>query len=283
MTIGIVGLGLIGGSLAKAYKFNTDFKVLACDIDEVSYKRAVLVNAVDGKLTEETLSECDFIFIALYPRAAIDYMKKNARFIKKGAVVIDCCGVKEFVCPPLFELAEQCGFHYIGGHPMAGRQFSGFRYATENMFKDACMILVPRAGEDINLLEQAKKCLCKAGFAHVTITTAEHHDEIIAYTSQLAHVVSNAYVKSPRAEAHKGFSAGSYKDLTRVAKLSEKMWTELFLENRGNLVSELDFIIDSLTEYRDALARGDADALTALLREGRERKERIDTEWKELE
>lgn len=283
MTIGIVGLGLIGGSLAKAFKFNTDYTILAHDIDEVSYKRAVLVNAVDGKLTDETLPQCDFIFIALYPHAAIEYMKKHAHLIKKDAVVIDCCGVKANVCPPLFELAEKYGFHYIGGHPMAGRQFSGFRYATETMFDGACMILVPKPGEDINLLEKVKKCLVRAGFAHITMTTAEHHDEIIAYTSQLAHVVSNAYVKSPSAEAHKGFSAGSYRDLTRVAKLSETMWTELFLENRGNLISEIDFIIDSLTEYRDALVENDEERLKSLLREGRQRKERIDEEWRELE
>ena len=257
--------------------------MFAHDVDEVSYKRAVLVNAVDGRLDEKTLPECDFIFIALYPLAAIEYMKAHAHLIKKDAIVIDCCGVKTPVCPPLFELAEKHGFIYVGGHPMAGRQFSGFRYATESMFKDACMILVPKPGEDINVLEKVKKCLTKAGFAHVTVTTAENHDEIIAYTSQLAHVVSNAYVKSPRAAVHKGFSAGSYRDLTRVAKLSENMWTELFLENRGNLVAELDFIIDSLTEYRDALVENDAERLRTLLREGRERKERIDEEWRESE
>ena len=283
MTVGIVGLGLIGGSLAKAFKFNTDYTVLAYDIDEVSYKRAVLVNAVDGRLDKENLSKCDFIFLALYPQATLEYMKENAEFIKKDAVVIDCCGVKEFVCPTLFELAKKHGFNYVGGHPMAGKQFSGFRYASEKLFEGACMILVPKQGEDINLLDKIKKCLVKVGFGHVTVTSAEKHDEIIAYTSQLAHVVSNAFVKSPRAEAHKGFSAGSYKDLTRVAKLSENMWTELFMENRGNLVSELDFIIDSLIEYRDALAEGDEERLKTLLREGRCRKERIDEEWRELE
>lgn len=283
MTIGIVGLGLIGGSLARAFKFNTDYTVLAHDINEVSFKRAVLVNAVDGHLSEENIGECDFIFLALYPQATLEYMEKNAHLIKRGAIVLDCCGVKECVCPPLFELAGKFGFHYVGGHPMAGRQFSGFRYADENLFRGACMILVPKKGEDIALLEKVKKCLSKAGFKHVTVTSAERHDEIIAYTSQLAHVVSNAFVKSPRAEAHKGFSAGSYRDLTRVAKLSEGMWTELFLENRGNLISELDFIIDSLTEYRDALVENDAPRLRALLREGRERKERIDEEWRELE
>ncbi len=281
MTIGIVGLGLIGGSLAKAYKFNTDFTIYGADNDETTYKRAVLVNAVDGRLTKDNISECDFIFLALYPGAAISYMEENAEFIRKDACVIDCCGVKETVCPRLFELAEKFGFEYVGGHPMAGRQFSGFRYAQENLFSGACMILVPKKGEEIAFLEKVKAVLTKAGFAHVTVTTAERHDEIIAYTSQLAHVVSNAYVKSPSAEGHKGFSAGSYRDLTRVAKLSEGMWTELFLANRGNLVSEIDFLIDSLTEYRDALCENDAERLMMLLREGRMRKERIDEEWRE--
>ena len=283
MKIGIVGLGLIGGSLAKAFKFNTDYEVFACDTNEVSYKRAVLVNAVDGKLTEETICECDYIFLALDPEATLQYMKENAKYINRDAIVIDCCGVKEYVCPELFRLSEEFGFHYVGGHPMAGRQFSGFRYAQENLFDGASMILVPKAGEDIALLEKVKKCLVRIGFRHVTVTSAGKHDEIIAYTSQLAHVVSNAYVKSPRAEAHKGFSAGSYRDLTRVAKLSETMWTELFMENRGNLVAELDFIIDSLSEYRDALVENDAERLCTLLREGRQRKERIDEEWRELE
>jgi len=281
MTIGIAGLGLIGGSLAKAYKFNTDYTVLGADTDEVTFKRAVLVNALDGRLSKENLGECDYLFLAMYPSAALRYMEENAKYINPSCCVIDCCGVKECVCPELFELAEKYGFSYVGGHPMAGRQFSGFRYATEDLFRDACMILVPKKGEDIAFLEKVKNVLRGAGFSHVSITTAERHDEIIAYTSQLAHVVSNAYVKSPRAEGHKGFSAGSYRDLTRVAKLSERMWTELFLENRGNLVSEIDFLIDSLTEYRDALARNDAETLMSLLREGRERKERIDEEWRE--
>ncbi len=281
MTIGVVGLGLIGGSLAKAYKFNTDYTVLACDTNMVSYKRAVLVNAVDGELNDENIGECDVIFIAIYPNAAVEFLKEKASKIKKGALVLDCCGVKKCLCAPCFELAEKNGFDFIGGHPMAGSQFSGFRYAKENLFKGACMILVPKAGESILTLERAKQVITKAGFAHVTVTTAEEHDEIIAYTSQLAHVVSNAYVKSPRAEVHKGFSAGSYKDLTRVAKLSENMWTELFFENKDNLINEIDFIINSLAQYRDALSENDRDKLCSLLREGRERKERVDEEWKE--
>lgn len=283
MNIGIVGLGLIGGSLAKAFKKNSDFKVYTCDKNEVVQKQAVLLGATDGTLDSETISVCDFIFICLYPSATLDYMKKNAHLVKKGAIVLDCCGVKGSVCPTMFSLAEREGFTYVGGHPMAGRQFSGFKYATEDLFSGSCMILVLRAGEGIETIERVKKCLEKAGFGHITTTTAEEHDEIIAYTSQLAHVVSNAYVKSPRAEVHKGFSAGSYRDLTRVAKLSEEMWTELFMDNRENLMRELDFIINSLAEYRDALSVADRAKLKSLLREGREQKERIDEEWRESE
>ncbi len=283
MTVGVVGLGLIGGSLCKAFKKNSDYRVLTYDIDETAFRRAVLVGATDGRLDEKELGNCDFIFIALWPGATLEYMEKNAQFIKKDAVVIDCCGVKGFVCPKMFELSEKYGFTYIGGHPMAGIQFSGFNHAKDNLFDGAYMILVPKKGEQAPTLEKVKECLKKAGFGHITVTTAEKHDEIIAYTSQLAHVVSNAYVKSPRAKVHKGFSAGSYKDLTRVAKLSENMWTELFMENRKNLINELDTIINSLTEYRDALNDGDSERLCALLRDGRELKERIDEEWRELQ
>ncbi len=283
MTIGIVGLGLIGGSLAKAFKYNGDCKVYGCDKDDVSYRRAVLVDAVDGMLSDENISECEVVFIALYPSDAVKFLEEHAARIKRGTIVIDCCGVKASVCPRAFELAEKYGFNFVGGHPMAGTQFSGFRHARADMFNGASMILVPKKGEDIALLERIKEYLKKAGFAHVTITTAERHDELIAYTSQLAHVVSNAFVKSPRAQAHKGFSAGSYRDLTRVAKLSEHMWTELFMDNRENLMREIDDIIGSLSEYRDALSCGDDAKLCRLLREGRECKERVDEEWRELE
>ena len=142
------------------------------------------------------------------------------------------------------------------------------------------MILVPREKEDLFRLSTLRDLLKDAGFASVTVTTAQKHDEMIAFTSQLAHVVSNAYIKSPTAREHKSFSAGSYRDLTRVAKLNEGMWTELFLDNADNLGRELDCLIDELRAYREALQAGDADRLKQLLKEGRERKEEIDTEWK---
>lgn len=276
MTVGIVGLGLIGGSIAKAIKCYTDEHVLATDIDESIIKLAVLVNAVDGKLCKENLNECDYVFISLYPSDAVKFVQENRRNFKKGAVVVDCCGVKRFICDKCFDIARQNNFVFIGGHPMAGFHKSGFKHSRETLFKNAAMILVPEDTKNIYLFENLKGLLNKIGFTVVTVTSAQEHDKNIAFTSQLAHVVSNAYVKSPQARLHKGFSAGSYKDLTRVARLNEKMWSELFLENKDFLKSEIDNLIVQLGKYSQALDSEDAKQLEQLLREGRECKERID-------
>ena len=276
MTVGIIGLGLIGGSMAKAYKENSGATVLAADRDSTIVEYARLQGTVDGELTADTIPSCDLILIALYPRAAMEYLKNTAHLIAKEALVIDLCGTKRTICEAGFALAEQHGFTFVGGHPMAGRHHSGFKYARGNLFHGASMVLVPPTFDDIFLLDRVKKALAPAGFGRMTVTTADQHDEMIAFTSQLAHVVSNAYVKSPTARSHKGFSAGSYKDLTRVARLNEEMWSELFVENKEHLVSELNTLIASLTEYRDAIRDGNTDATRSLLKDGREAKESID-------
>ena len=273
MKIGIAGLGLIGGSMAKAFKFHTDNEVYGFDIDEGSFKRAVLVGAVDGRLDDSTIGDCDLIIAALYPEATVNYICSNASKFKKDAIVVDCCGVKEYVCGPCFKAAEEYGFEYYGGHPMAGTQYSGFANAKENMFAGASMIIVPKNTDDIFKLDKVKSIFTSIGFRNITVTDAKTHDKMIAYTSQLAHVVSNAYVKSPNAQVHKGFSAGSFKDLTRVAKLNENMWTELFLENADFLTEEIDRIADELKKYSDAIKAKDAKTLCELLKEGRIAKE----------
>lgn len=206
----------------------------------------------------------------------MEYLERMAPYIPGTTLVMDCCGVKQEVCKVGFRLAEQYGFTFVGGHPMAGTQFSGFANSKADMFDGAPMVVVPPQADDILLLDRVKKLLTPAGFAHLTVTTAEHHDEMIAYTSQMCHVISNAYVKSPRAQMHKGYSAGSYMDLTRVAWLNEHMWTDLFLENRTFLLQELDQMISSLQEYREALEQGNGDRLCTLLAEGRICKEKVD-------
>ena len=275
MTVGIVGLGLIGGSFAKAYHA-AGHTVLAFDTDRSTYDFAVLSGTVNGPLTDETLSTCDLILIAVIPSAAVGYLKHHAAHIGPKPVVIDCCGTKRVVCAACFPLAKEHGFTYLGGHPMAGTHNSGFKYATPTMFHNAPMVLVPENHNDIQLLSRVKDLLAPAGFSRFSITTAEQHDEMIAFTSQLAHVVSNAYIKSPTAGLHKGFSAGSYKDMTRVAWLAPHMWAELFLENKEYLMTELNTLIDNLRQYQDAMERNDLPGLVQLLDEGRKRKEEVD-------
>lgn len=276
MTVGVVGLGLIGGSIAKAIKYNTDNKVIGFDIDENVVLKARLLGAIDEEMTEQKISECDIIITGLYPEATKKYITDNAQKFKKGAIVLDTCGVKEYVCEDMYRVARKNGFTFIGTHPMAGLHLSGFEHSKVAMFSNASILLVPSADTGINELEIVRKLFSAIGFTNIQNTTPEEHDRIIAFTSQLAHVVSNAYVKSPSAKLHKGFSAGSYKDLTRVAKLNEIMWTELFLENRENLIFEIDTIIENLTEYSKALKEDNAQELEKLLRDGRICKEQID-------
>lgn len=277
MEIGIVGLGLIGGSLAKAISQNTDNTVYGADLSDQVVKKAVLVGAIEQPLTDSLLSQCDIIIAALYPQATIDYIKEKAHLFKKGCIVVDCGGVKRIVCRELIPFSEEQGFLFVGGHPMAGLEHSGFTYAKRSLFNNASMIFTPTKGP-IESMETLKKLFTSIGFTNIEISTPQDHDRKIAFTSQLAHVVSNAYIKSPAALEHAGFSAGSYRDLTRVAKLNEDMWTELFLENADNLVREIDILINNLKEYRDAIKTGDSDTLKALLRDGREKKALIDGE-----
>ena len=275
MTVGIVGLGLIGGSFAKAYH-DAGETVLAHDADHSVLEFAILSGAVDGALTQENVAACDLVLVCIFPMAAADYLRAMAPYFGPKPVVIDCCGTKRSICADIFPLAKEYDFTYLGGHPMAGNHNSGFKYARANLFKGAPMVIVPADFDDILLLDRVKSLLAPAGFGRISVTTAENHDTMIAFTSQMPHLVSNAYIKSPTALRHKGFSAGSYKDLTRVAWLSPTMWAELFLENKDCLLGELDFFIDSLHQYRDAVANEDLATLTQLLDDGRRRKEEVD-------
>lgn len=275
MTVGILGLGLIGGSLARAYS-KAGHPVYVCNRDQNMLEFAKLSGAVDGALTEAVIPTCDLILLAIYPEGCIRWLETNAHLISKNTLVIDCCGVKTDICDRCFPLAEQYGFTFVGGHPMAGSHYSGFKYSRSNLFQGAPMVLVPPRFDDMELLDSIKEVLSPCRFGSFSVTTAAEHDKMIAFTSQMPHILSNAYIKSPTALNHKGFSAGSYKDLTRVAWLNAPMWAELFLENRENVLSELDFYIQSLQAYRDAVEASDMDTLVALLDEGKRRKEEVD-------
>ena len=275
MTVGILGLGLIGGSLARAYAL-AGHTVYAAEKDETMLAFAQLAGAVDAPLTPENLGTCELVLLAIYPEGSAAWLAENARHISPEALVMDCCGVKQQVCEKCFPLAEEFGFTFIGGHPMAGTQFSGFKHSRADLFQGAPMVLVPPRFDDMDLLDRAKNALAPCGFGSFSVTTARDHDRMIAFTSQMPHIISNAFIKSPTALEHKGFSAGSYRDLTRVAWLNPGMWAELFLENREFVLSELDTLITALTAYRTAVAESDSDTLITLLEEGKRRKETVD-------
>ena len=275
MKVGILGLGLIGGSMARAYAV-AGHTVYAADLDESTLSFAMLSGAVHGRLDEETIPACELLLLAIYPGGSAKWLEDNGRFVDSGALVLDLCGIKQEVCKRCFPVARKYGFTFVGGHPMAGSHFSGFKYSRADLYKGAPMVLVPPRFDDIDLLQRVKDAMAPCGFGMFSVTTAEEHDRMIAFTSQMPHVLSNAFIKSPTARQHKGFSAGSYKDLTRVAWLNAPMWSELFLENRDNLLFELNTYLDSLTAYRDALEARDGERLTALLEAGKKAKEEVD-------
>lgn len=275
MKVGILGLGLIGGSLARAYAM-AGHTVYVHNRNRDMLAFAQLAGAVDEPLTDEKIQTCDLILLAIYPEGSAAWLEEKASLIRPDALVIDCCGVKRAICQRCFPLAERYGFTFIGGHPMAGTQFSGFKYSRANLFHGAPMVLVPPRFDDMDLLDRAKQALAPCGFGSYSVTTAEDHDRMIAFTSQMPHILSNAFIKSPTALEHKGFSAGSYKDLTRVAWLNPQMWAELFLDNKENILQELNTYITSLQAYEKAIAGEDLEELVRLLEEGKRRKEEVD-------
>jgi len=275
MTVGILGLGLIGGSLSRAYAL-AGHTVYAAEQNDDMLAFAMLSGAVHGKLEESTIPECNLLLLAIYPAGSAGWLENNAHLVSRDTLVLDCCGIKEEICRRCFPLAEKYGFTFVGGHPMAGTQFSGFKYSRANLFLGAPMVLVPPRFDDMELLGWVKEALTPCGFGSFSVTTAQEHDKLIAFTSQMPHVISNAFIKSPTAASHKGFSAGSYKDLTRVAWLNAPMWAELCMENRENMLFELEHYIDSLQSYKTALQNRDLEGLTALLEEGKQRKEEVD-------
>ncbi len=266
--IAVIGLGLIGASMAKSFKKYTDNFVTGYDINPEVITRAKAGGVIDA---EADISSADVIISALYPKATVEFIKTNDAKIKKGALCIDCGGTKELVCSECVPIAEKNGFEFVGAHPMAGTEHSGYEYAKADMFVGASLIICSD-----NRREDIEDIFSPAGFEMFKYTTAKEHDRVIAFTSQLAHVVSNAFVKSDAYPAHHGFSAGSLRDLTRVAWLNEGMWTELFFENAENLIGEIDLLCTNLKKYSDALKDGNAQALRELLSEGRRIKEEVD-------
>lgn len=276
LSVGVVGLGLIGGSMAKALQKYTTYQIYGWDIDSQTAQMAVEQGAVDRLVPPQELGSCQVILTAMYPQQTVNFVKENLVYFQKGTILMDLCGVKRYLVDQLTDLCGEAGVTFIGGHPMAGKECWGFADSNPDLFQKASMIVTPDERTPKDALSFMENLFLQIGFGRITRTTAADHDSMIAFTSQLAHIVSSAYIKSPRAQKHAGFSAGSYKDLTRVAKLNPQMWTELFLENQDDLIDEIDEIIVHLDEYREAIANHDGERLYQLLDEGRRIKEELD-------
>lgn len=269
MIIGVIGMGLIGGSLCRTFKKKTEHICLGFDIDKHTLTEAVAQEAIDGVL--EDIGVCDITFVCLHPTKTIEYILENKDRFKPGSIVCDVCGIKKYITDNVD--GKLGGAHFVGCHPMAGREFSGFDYSVDDLFENASFIITKTDKTDENSIDEIAALAGELGFGRVVVTTPEVHDSTIAYTSQLAHIVSSAYVKSPTLKNESGFSAGSFRDLTRVAYLNADMWTDIFMQNRQPLIYEIDTIIKNLTNYSQVLKNADRSGLHALLKEGSELKE----------
>lgn len=273
MKIAIIGLGLIGGSLAKTIKKNTKHYVIGIDINNDVLTFAHSVNAIDQIGDDSSLKDADVTIICLYPNAVTDFVLKNRNNFKKGSIVTDAAGVKQCICTVLDK--ENFDFTFIGGHPMAGREVCGFENSLDDMFDGASYIFTPKTESDekLKILTALAK---EMKFEKIVMTTPKQHDQMIAYTSQIAHVLACAYVISPRSKEHSGFSAGSFRDVSRVAKINEELWTQLFLDNKDTLCPEIDTLIDNLEKLRGFIASDDYNGLKTMLKDGRLIKEELD-------
>jgi prephenate dehydrogenase len=273
MNILVVGLGLIGGSLCKAMKKYTYHNVSGSDINsDIEY--AALRDVAIDEVFDGDYGKYELIIIALFPEAAEKYLRENAGKIGKNTLITDVCGIKGEFSERMKKISEENGLRYVGIHPMAGKEFGGYYNSSADLFLKANFIIAPFEDSSEDDTAVLKKLAEEVGAGKIVVTTPENHDKMIAYTSQLAHIVSSAYVKSPELGLECGFSGGSFQDMTRIATMNEKMWTDLFMQNREHLQYELDLLIENLKRYSDALRKSDTETMKNLIAEGRELKEK---------
>ena len=277
MFVGIIGLGLIGASMAKAIKLKTEHRVLGYDKDNDTNIKAKILRVVDDTLGFDNMGECSVLMLAVGPDETLDFLREHAGRLGCCDIVIDLCGVKKPICDEAFKLSKEYGFTFIGAHPMAESVKSGFDASRSNLFDGVSMALTPSYDTSIQALDTLKTLFTRIGFGNIEICTPAEHDRIIAFTSQLGHIISSAYIKSPSAGEHYGISAESYENISGTASLDEKLWTDLFFANKENLETEIELFIDNMQAYLDALKNGDLPKMRHLLEEGRKRKEYIDS------
>lgn len=274
MNILICGLGLIGASLAKTLKKNTNHTVLGWNRTESVTEKALRDGVIDktGDI-DSLMAEADITFVNFYPEAIVPFILEHKNSFKKDSVVTDSCGIKTKICRAMEK--EKLDFYFIGAHPMAGREVGGYDNSLDNLYDNASFIVTPVDGTLRNKVDALVGLAESMGFARTVVTTPEHHDEMIAFTSQIAHVLACSYVLSPLAPSHAGYSAGSYRDVSRVARINADMWADLFIDNKEALVKEIDDLVSNLMQFKYNIVNEDSPALKDLMNRANKIKEEI--------
>jgi len=272
--VAVIGLGIMGGSIAKALKKSNKYYVVGYNKPEEINDKALKDGAVDEIWDGTTPLDTDITLLAVNPRVTFELLETLPSLLKKGSILTDICGVKGEVVSLGEEVCKRAGIRFVGGHPMAGRERSGYDYSTEDLFFNRSYILTETQNTDKEAINELSQMALDIGCAGVTITSPAHHDKMIAYTSQIPHILAGAYMNSPTSATHNGYSAGSYHDVSRVASVDENLWTQLFLANKENLLYEIDILIRNLQDYKDAVACMDGSRLSGIIKTGRILKER---------
>lgn len=274
MKVLICGLGLIGASLAKTLKKNTTHTVLGWNRTPSVTEKALRDGVIDqtGDI-DELMSDADITFVNFYPDAIVPFILEHKNSFKKDSIVTDSCGIKTKICKELEN--EKLNFYYIGAHPMAGREVGGYDNSMDTLFDKASFIVTPYENTPRNKVDALVGLAQDMKFARTVVTTPEHHDEMIAFTSQIAHVLACSYVLSPLAPMHPGYSAGSYRDVSRVARINAEMWSDLFIDNKDALVREVDDLVSNLMKFKYNIINEDRQSLCDLMNKANSIKEEI--------
>ena len=273
--IAIVGMGLIGGSMAMALQGFEEYEIVGVDVSQPTLRFA-REHRVADRVTDDAvqaISQADVVFLCLHPQGIIDFLKQHKDDFKPGALVTDVCGVKGAIVEAAQVLPA--GVEFIGGHPMAGTEFSGVQNALKHMFQGAHYIIVPDENSDPERVALLERMAAYIGCSDVVKTTSEQHDAIIAYTSQMMHVIAVSVCDDPQLFEFVGFEGDSFRSCTRVAALDVPLWTQLFSLNARQLDGALERLEQNINAYRQTLRSGDRQALAQKLEWSAARKRKM--------
>lgn len=276
MEITIVGLGLIGGSMALALRKMNPRKIWAIDVDQIILEEAYVQGIIDGGSSDgaDILRHSDLVVMCIYPGLAIQFMKENMANFKSGAVITDTGGIKGKIVREIWKVLRE-DLDFVGGHPLAGKECSGFRHASADLLMGANYLVTPVEKNKKESIAIVEKMICSMGCQKPIYMSPDKHDEIIALTSQLPHLIATALMNSSSYYDTDKLIGGSFRDATRVAQMNVRLWSELLVENKGNILTQIDIFMDNITRMKDALTRGDEDSLIQLLNKGNQARQQF--------